>query len=836
MTRIDQITVQGFRSFGPEPQPLDLGTPLAVVWGPNSEGKTSLAEAFEFLLTGDIARRELLASARDEFANALRNAHLSDDVPTFVEARIGARDGVTHTLRRTLIQDFSKRELCESTLELDGVPVAPEALHDLGIDLHEPPISAPVLMQHTLGYLFSAQPKERTLYFKSLLEVTDLDDLRDDLKEVMDALVPPQSEHLDRLVRCASLSPVTLAAIAQGAPTISEIETAISTVVTGLLTNAGEVAPPNLIDCLARLDSVVADRRAKTFPLHGLRRSAESVEWEPQPSSVWGDIDDYVLKLAEVDEETQRITALFQQLLALPVVDEADGPIDCPVCETPAGLTPERITAIRERVAGTSELQVAEAKAKTALQALDTSVRTLVSTVGNACPAFLGWNAVRRKEEGFRTNRIAPLLDDAERPLLPAWFNATVHLLRAKRSLERLAASAQARVAALQSNPSKLSADADLKTTFKALPQALAEVNVALDTYIEAIAPILTPLQASVDRKSDTTGWADLAELGRSTVELRGAVIARGKHDALVAEMKRACRQVDDAKEVVLEEKFEELAEDVRTWWDLLRPGEAAFFSDLGLRKGAQRTMDFKAGLSPSLDRSNVKIRDAVAVFSQSQLHCLGLATFFARAAAGDGFVILDDPIISIDDDYSAHFINSALAELAARDVQVIMLTYEQKTWRAIQARYGEGQAEAFQLNLDEPAKGTLLVKSSDRLAMMLKAAKPFTQSSVLSVRKDGCQRIRDCGERFCKELLVTKRREQGDSAALVTDYSDRRGSLDSLIDETVPYLDGSDEPGKLRMLGPLVNPGNHDDDVPSKTMLAVCLGNLKKLRQKYLA
>jgi len=67
---------------------------------------------------------------------------------------------------------------------------------------------------------------------------------------------------------------------------------------------------------------------------------------------------------------------------------------------------------------------------------------------------------------------------------------------------------------------------------------------------------------------------------------------------------------------------------DVRSWWNLLRPDEAAFFSDLGLRKKAQRTIDFQAGPATSTDQKNPKLRNAVAVFSQSQMHCLGLATF----------------------------------------------------------------------------------------------------------------------------------------------------------------------------------------------------------------
>ncbi len=60
--RIRSLSVKGFRAYGAAEQTLNLPADLAAVWGPNSKGKTSLAEAFEFLLTGRIARREMMAS------------------------------------------------------------------------------------------------------------------------------------------------------------------------------------------------------------------------------------------------------------------------------------------------------------------------------------------------------------------------------------------------------------------------------------------------------------------------------------------------------------------------------------------------------------------------------------------------------------------------------------------------------------------------------------------------------------------------------------------------------------------------------------------------------
>src|SRR5580704_17740467 len=92
-SRITRIELQGFRSFGQARQILDLPDSVAVLWGGNSQGKTSFAEALEFLLTGQIARRELVASTRDEFTEALKNAHIAPAHDVVVEACVCCADG-----------------------------------------------------------------------------------------------------------------------------------------------------------------------------------------------------------------------------------------------------------------------------------------------------------------------------------------------------------------------------------------------------------------------------------------------------------------------------------------------------------------------------------------------------------------------------------------------------------------------------------------------------------------------------------------------------------------------------------------------------------------------
>lgn len=232
-------------------------------------------------------------------------------------------------------------------------------------------------------------------------------------------------------------------------------------------------------------------------------------------------------------------------------------------------------------------------------------------------------------------------------------------------------------------------------------------------------------------------------------------------------------------------------------------------------------------------DRANPKVRDVIAVFSQSQLTCLGLATFFARRVSTPaGFIVLDDPLTTIDDSYGAHLVHAVIEALLLSGTQVVVLTHEQRLRSAIMTRYQHKNAECCELTLDEPISGSLLVKTSDSLAMMFNEIEPFTRSSNLAHRKSGAQKLRVAAERLCKEILVAKRRAGGEAQALVTDYSETLGNLIPLV---IPHLDSADEPGKLNSIRQSTNPGNHDDDVPSKETLRICLGDMRRLRREYL-
>ncbi len=834
--RISKLEIQGFRAFGRAVQNLDLPSLLAAICGPNSQGKTSLAEAVEFLLTGQIVRRALMGSSQDEFADALRNAHLPAGTQVFVQATITDSAGAPRVVKRVLKTDYSKKQECETVLTIDGTPANEEALAALGVVLSQPPLRAPVLAQHTLGYVFSARPQDRASYFKALLEVTDLEEFRNRVSALGNDIAPPANPLIEKLEATAGIADAgrLVKPLLAKVPTPAEMAAALFACANELVTAAGETPPADADALFARLGVLLAERRAKTFALKGFDRKPLA-PWSRPTAAQQEALASYVSERGKVDGETRRLVGLFREALALPAVEHAHADIDCPLCGSEAALTAARIAHIRARVADTETFQQAQKDAADALTQMQALVKSAVDGVVEALPLLITHPSRARRARGIRVARIHALLGAEAKPQVELWLSCLRRLVRAR---TRVIAAAKRLAGLIESaieKPETLEHPTLIRDGFAALAAARDAFAAEFIAYDPAEKAVSDSLREVVDAQSETTGWQELIDLAGDQEKLRTALIDRSAHEQAAKELAQALRQIDKGNETVLEEKFGDLSDGVQTWWDLLRPDELSFFSGVRPRPGARRTIDFKAGLSTNLDRSEPKLRDVIAVFSQSQLHCLGLALFLARAVKENtGFVVLDDPILSSDEDYRAFFNSRVLEELLKLGIQVIVLTQDQRTWKDLGERYLHQSITLFQIALQSPADGSSVTNTADDLGMAFDRGEKLIRGGHPDLLKQAGSVIRDAAERFCKEMLVKDRRTKGDAAASLIDYSNRNlGQLGPLVEPLLTH--DASHPGKLRTIGGTVNPANHDDAVPAAGALKVALGDLRYLKKEYL-
>jgi hypothetical protein len=386
MPRITRLEIKGFRAFGSQPQALDFLGPMAVVWGPNSQGKTSIAEAIEFLLTGKTVRRELLASAKREFAEALRNAHLPAEEQVIISAQIEDANGQVYRVERRLVRDYTGRDPCETELTIDGVRTA--NLTNLGIRLSQAPLEAPVLMPHTLRYVVSAEPQQRAEYFKALLEVSDLEEVRTAISNAKNELAPPPSPIENSYQQCRRnprFGP-SLARLEADPPSKQAVVSTLSDALEIILFGS-EPPPSTFEERLSLANQLLAARRGTTFPINAFEIGTEP-NWTKLEESAWQTFETFIDVKSSVDKEVSRLVRLFEEVLKVPGVADASDPVECPVCKTPKALTPERVEAIRKDLRTTAEFRQARQAAENEISSLRDLARRISRECVETCPRF----------------------------------------------------------------------------------------------------------------------------------------------------------------------------------------------------------------------------------------------------------------------------------------------------------------------------------------------------------------------------------------------------------------------------------------------------------------
>jgi len=384
MPRLKWVEVCGLRSFGIE-QSLIFDEEIALVWGGNSQGKTSVAEAIEFLLSGTVVRRAMLGGAKNEYDRSLRNAYQPDGELTVVRAGIEDREGKERRVERELTADFGRGQDCASRLMIDGVEV--QDLSSIGIELAEPPLRAPVLFQHSIRYALSAAPTDRLTYFKALFEIGDLDALADALKGVIDDLTEPPVGMESEITAC-SADPVIR-------PVIGDLlreESLTESVLSDRLGNAcragvgalsGETPGPeiSLGDLRDQLRSEVEKVQRGRFDLAAWRPGSA-----PEPPEA--DLEacrQYAAAAASIDLEVEQLRAVYDAVLRVPAYEHLEHSVRCPVCDD-GTLTPERLSVLREEVVAGTNLRQRQSAARRELQTVAMRVRSVGDAAARLAP------------------------------------------------------------------------------------------------------------------------------------------------------------------------------------------------------------------------------------------------------------------------------------------------------------------------------------------------------------------------------------------------------------------------------------------------------------------
>ncbi|GDY33868.1 AAA family ATPase [Gandjariella thermophila] len=827
-TRLVWLEIRGFRAFGTEPRRLTFDAPLVVVHAGNSQGKTSLAEALEFLISGHNSRRELLGGAKAEYYDSLRNAHLppgDDDV--YIEAAIRGRDGVVHQVRRELVCDFGRGTECESRLLIDGKPA--DSLAALGLPMSDPPVRAPVLLQHTLRHVLSTEPKQRVGYFKAVLSLTDLDLLRERVAALRSSL---DREPVGAALRAtAALTPTPAGDVAaklrESTGSTSDRASAAATVEEALLDAGAAILgtrSTSLDELRGAVEAALDAQRENVFPLAALTISSPV----PDPVSAPG-FDSYTAALAAADRRAARLAPVLAAVLRVDEYATLDHPTDCPVCATPSALTPQRLEVLRDLQRRTREVDTSARNASGAIDRARRQLDELVDAVRTLVPAAAHWS---EGEVAEATARLREL--EVDETLAGLAQQSATKIANASAAVERVAEEAREELdRAAQAVAAREELLSSVNLLYERLGTELHQVSQAVDSHRALADELRTVVEAAVRDRATGSGLVELADVVHRTDELVADVATETGRRRAVKRLVAAERAMRGAAGRVLDGRFTRMSDTIGAWWATIRPEELVGFGGVKRRAGGALFVNLIAALRSDATGEPVE-RDALGVYSDSQLNALGLSIFLARTELiGLPVVVLDDPIPGSDADHRLTFVQNTLTKLLDAGTQVILTTFDSKLADWAQSNHDWRGLVAYQLTLLDAVAGTEPTQTSDTFNRLLLEAEENLHAPTPRMRRAACGSLRSAAERLAKQIIATARTNDGQPCS-VGDIEAEASVLGDLVRLVSGYALDNEEKGKWRTFAKVLNPGNHDDDVPSTTDLKQVRGNLRKIAKNH--
>lgn len=655
--RLTQITPEHFRGFG-KGQKINVDAPLVLVYGPNGYGKTSFTEAIEWLLFGSTTRRERGDSiSKREYAKSIRNVHAPLSAVTQVEVRASHMDQHHVLVRRLETPDDSA-----SASYLDDVPVASFASNPV----RAARASAPVVAQHALQDFVHLKPKERRDALGAVLGLDDLLRFRNALVLARNALEKslPQSvadaqATLGRAAKVVDLNS-ELASVAQRWRSAQPNYAKDKEVITGAAeTLLGKSLGEDSLTGTPLEDLVSLREKCANavFDMSQLQSNSIPDSLESSLKQTHGRLMEACLSFVATQAlgYSDALLRFWRQGLAIP----PNGDL-CPFCEAHT-LTPERREKVQSSVTSAATHLAQSEALDLALRHWAQCLEELRRVCDEALPSLLDENARATLERLLEVDG-------------PQSVKEFVHQHDASKTrgdqLVTCVKDAASRLTGLGDRlRSPTTAASGVDEVRALLRQAVAVLDDARQVrshYLAALEVIRPTLLKRVSQSVDVQ---------RHEAVIRSIGVLPAAHEVgRFQEYRDQVNQAIQFTENHLKQRETLLVEsrggEIKDWYDLMNPGANVTYKALRPEASTLRMI----GTSFAHDIS------APACFSESQLNCVGLAVHFVRATTPGSpskFIILDDPVQSMDAEHVEAFIASVLPRLLDEfELQVIILSH----------------------------------------------------------------------------------------------------------------------------------------------------------------
>ena len=694
--KLKSVQAHYFRGFREGLGRVDMDKDFIVIEGRNSSGKTSFAEALEWLFSGSLSRREGRNSGHArELEHCIANVFRADKAETWVSATfVKILDGGNteeFNLRRVLQEDYgiTAKATCSSVLFFDERELSPaeekQVLERYFVGV------PPLLMQHNLRDFVLGDPKVRRMYFERLLhldELTELIRLAVMTDQRATEFPSPSGGHYLRLWdQLGSYVNNDLSRKAHRKLSKKDYGDT-SEKISDALSSISRVELPTLLDGLGNNEEIAASLRTEqmrvrqdSFPilaqLRPRRQLADNTQ-EPRPGpsvealvrklrDVWEQYEPTLVAVQAIGDNDLAVSKAFKLLLDSGVIQHGKDSQICPLCAYEYGetLSATRISVIESWSPIRDSEQAARQILKKAMDSLVYAVRQPLEECDQLLPS---------PPKEFEWDRALQRAGDR----LKEEFEQLRSILKEQSDLSLHVSLGKEFVSTDPQLPTSIEQCESFIRHCVRIVNGLQEVPTRARVYREALTAVEAAVGVEASRDPKYLFRKCLIECFENVQSISNDFRWEQAKWLAQKDLERVRDSLIAYRKQFLEVRRTSFNNGIASVWNTLRKEGYSSFSQLHIPPPKGRGFPIEIELKALLDDSSKKKEvDVLRVFSESQLNALGIAAFVTRAKMlGHRLLIFDDPVQSMDEEHFKTFARDLIPSILKDGFQVVLLTH----------------------------------------------------------------------------------------------------------------------------------------------------------------
>ncbi|MBA7519655.1 hypothetical protein ES705_11735 [subsurface metagenome] len=739
--RLIKLKVAGLRGFNEE-QEIDLDGRLVIYSGINGSGKSSIAEAIEWVLFGCTLRRIKGDSiSKREYANSYRNVHYKGPKLPFVELTFRDASNQEHTILRELNEDESTNLFVDSKHASDLSSVGITNLRD-----------RPLILQHALHDFIFMRPKERYEVLSAMLGLEELITFRACIEDTRNNLIQNYPKSIKETVYRAKLA-------------ISEFEQVpiTKTIVDLLNKNEIDAAYEQLFAIASsRVPAIEKGQNViDTLKAELALKQRSHLDWgrfsystsPVTPSHPF--LNDMPILNRQVENFNEKIGKLVLEIAKSKEKEKDDSYKEflrlglnflernkktCPFCLAES-LTSERIEQIKQVCV---ESNVAQSQLQEVLEAIrifKNSVTSHWERIAGLIPKFPDQDKKEKirqllSKESGREPKFIDELDSV---------SGTIQNVTARK--EELVKTIESCETMLSTKPGRDRQFPDIGKCLKEYHDEITLLAKNLNAYGDIYSQIDPVIRKFLSTTSEISLLSLLIEAFEKWNDIKMLKYLDDLQEKLLDLIRIGRKYIEERQIDILGERDKQ----IKDWYDVMNPGAGVGYDSILPRTDA---LDLQG-------RTFGHLMMAAPNLSNVQLNCVGLAITLActtRAESVYRFIVIDDPIQSMDDEHTETFKKSVIKKLLDSGFQVILLSQLQKFAEGVEALYRQSYDDICLYNIRSyQINGPIIEGGGPGIMQLLNDIKKNKDALNLEYRKAATQDLRKFVERFTKDLYTAE-------------------------------------------------------------------------------